>query len=96
MLVSSHLMNELQDLAGHLVIAGRGRVIADTSTAALLAAASGDRVIVRTTATAAATAALERAGASVTAAEAGVLSVAGLTAEKIVPALAGRGWFSRK
>src|ERR1700759_1855290 len=39
-LVSSHLMSELQDTAGHLVIVGRGRVIADTSTAALLATAS--------------------------------------------------------
>ena len=32
-LVSSHLMSELQDTAEHLVIVGRGRVIADTSTA---------------------------------------------------------------
>jgi ABC-2 type transport system ATP-binding protein len=47
-LVSSHLMGELQDTAGHLVIVGRGRVIADTSTADLLAAASGDRVTLRT------------------------------------------------
>ena len=32
-LVSSHLMSELQDTADHLVIVGRGRVIADTSIA---------------------------------------------------------------
>jgi ABC-2 type transport system ATP-binding protein len=89
-LVSSHLMNELQDMAGHLVIVGRGRVIADTSTAALLAAASGDRVTVRTTAGAAAAAALERAGASVAVADAGVLTVAGLSAEKIVAVLGGQ------
>ena len=30
-LVSSHLMSELEDTADHLVVAGRGRVIADTS-----------------------------------------------------------------
>ena len=42
-LVSSHLMSELQDMADHLVIVGRGKVIADTSTRELLAAASGDR-----------------------------------------------------
>ena len=89
-LVSSHLMNELQDMAGHLVIAGRGRVIADTSTAALLAAASGDRVTVRTMAAAAAGAALERAGACVAAAGTGVLTVAGLSAEKIVAVLGGQ------
>ena len=50
MLVSSHLMSELQDTADHLVVVGRGRVIADTSVAELIAAASGDRVTLRTTA----------------------------------------------
>src|SRR6516165_10158359 len=39
-LVSSHLMRELEDTADHLVIAGRGKVLADTSVAGLLAAAS--------------------------------------------------------
>jgi ABC-2 type transport system ATP-binding protein len=29
-LVSSHLMSELEDTADHLVIVGRGKVIADT------------------------------------------------------------------
>ena len=43
-LVSSHLMSELQDTADHLVVVGRGRVIADTSVAELIAAASGGRV----------------------------------------------------
>ena len=50
MLVSSHLMSELQDTADHLVIVGRGKVIADTCVAELLAAASGDRVTLRTSA----------------------------------------------
>ena len=49
-LVSSHLMSELQDIADHLVVVGRGKVIADTSVAELLAAASGDRVRLRTSA----------------------------------------------
>jgi ABC-2 type transport system ATP-binding protein len=88
-LVSSHLMSELQDTADHLVIVGRGRVIADTSTAGLLAAASGDRVTVRTPAAADATAALERAGAAVTAGG-GVLAVSGLAAEKIVAVLSSQ------
>ncbi len=88
-LVSSHLMSELQDTADHLVIVGRGRVIADTSTAGLLAAASGDRVTVRTPAAADATAALERAGAAVTA-SGGVLAVSGLAAEKIVAVLSSQ------
>ena len=89
-LVSSHLMSELQDTAEHLVIVGRGQVIADTSTRDLLAAASGDRVTLRTTAAAAATAVLEHAGATVTASGRGTLAVAGLGAEKIVTLLSAK------
>src|SRR5690349_24643457 len=37
-LVSSHLMSELEGSAGHLVVVGRGRVVADTSVAELIAA----------------------------------------------------------
>jgi ABC-2 type transport system ATP-binding protein len=36
-LVSSHLMNELQGTAEHLIVVGRGRVVADTSVRELLA-----------------------------------------------------------
>jgi len=89
-LVSSHLMSELQDTADHLVIVGRGRVIADTSTAGLLAAASGGRVTVRTAAVAGATAALEGAGAAVTTAGSAALTVSGLSPERIVTVLSGQ------
>src|ERR1700691_4424939 len=64
-LVSSHLMSELQDAADHLIVAGRGKVIADTSVAALIAAASGDRVTLRTTVGPTALTVLTRAGATV-------------------------------
>jgi ABC-2 type transport system ATP-binding protein len=47
-LVSSHLMSELQDTADHLVVVGRVRVVADTSVSDLLTSASGGRVILRT------------------------------------------------
>src|SRR4030088_834406 len=57
-LVSSHLMSELEGSADHLVVVGRGKVIADTTVAALIAAASGDRVSLRTTAWSDATTAL--------------------------------------
>jgi ABC-2 type transport system ATP-binding protein len=87
LLVSSHLMSELQDTADHLVIVGRGRVIADTSTASLLAAASGDRVILRSTAAGQAATVLERAGATVATAGNGTLTVSGLSSEKIVALL---------
>jgi ABC-2 type transport system ATP-binding protein len=82
-LVSSHLMSELEGTADHLVIVGRGRVIADTSTRDLLAAASGDQVTLRTSAPAQAVAVLERAGAAV-AADGGTLTLSGLPAEKAV------------
>jgi len=36
-LVSSHLMGELQDMADHVIVVGRGRVIADSPIADLLA-----------------------------------------------------------
>ncbi|MGI9005393.1 MAG: ABC transporter ATP-binding protein [Streptosporangiaceae bacterium] len=85
-LISSHLMSELQDTADHLVVVGRGAVIADTTVAELLAAASGDRVLLRTTAAPEAAAVLTRAGAAVTGT--GPLAVSGLAAEKVVALLA--------
>jgi ABC-2 type transport system ATP-binding protein len=90
-LVSSHLMSELQDTADHVVVVGRGRVIADTAMADLIAAASGGRVTVRTGDPAAATAALQGAGAAVSAGGAGVLSVSGLPAERVVTVLSDHG-----
>jgi ABC-2 type transport system ATP-binding protein len=86
-LVSSHLMSELQDTADHLVVVGRGRVIADTSVADLLAVASGDRVTLRTTARPEAMTVLAHAGATVAATGRGTLTVSGLAAEKIVALL---------
>jgi len=69
-LVSSHLMSELQDTASHLVVVGRGRVIADTSVADLLAATV-----------------LEHAGATVTAASPGTLTITGLAAGRVAALL---------
>src|SRR5690348_2819579 len=82
-LVSSHLMSELEGTADHLVIVGRGKVLADTSTRDLMAAASGDRVTLRTTAPDRAAAALERAGATATT-DGTTVTVSGLASEKVV------------
>jgi ABC-2 type transport system ATP-binding protein len=90
-LVSSHLMPELQDNADHLVVVGRGKVIADTSVAELIAAASGSRVSLRTTAWSDATAALTRAGGTVAATGRDTLTVSGLPPERIVAVLSGGG-----
>jgi ABC-2 type transport system ATP-binding protein len=86
-LVSSHLMSELQDTAGHVVIVGRGKVIADTSVADLLASVSGDRVKLRTAARTQAADMLERAGATVAVTGPDVLVISGLPAERVVALL---------
>jgi ABC-2 type transport system ATP-binding protein len=86
-LVSSHLMSELEDTADHLVVIGRGKVIADISMAELIAAASGGRVLLRTTARAKALTVLEDAGATVTATGPGSLTISGPSAERIVAVL---------
>ena len=90
-LLSSHLMSELQDTAGHLVIIGRGRVIADTSTAALLTAASRGLVTLRTPALPAAARLLERAGATVAATSRDILTISGVAPERVVVMLGEAG-----
>ena len=86
-LVSSHLMGELQDTATHLVVIGRGRLVADTSVASLIGAASGGRVTVRTGDRPEAMTVLARAGATVAATGADTLTVAGLASGRIVALL---------
>jgi ABC-2 type transport system ATP-binding protein len=86
-LVSSHLMGELQDTADHLVVVGRGQVIADASVAELIAAASGNQVSVRTTVPGRAMEVLSAAGAQVAATGAGTLIIVGLAAEDVVALL---------
>jgi ABC-2 type transport system ATP-binding protein len=89
-LVSSHLMGELQDTADHLVVVGRGKVIADRSVADLIAAASGDRVQLRTTMIAEAMTVLANAGAEVVATAQDVLAISSLPAERVVATLTAR------
>jgi len=86
-LVSSHLMSELEDTASHLVVVGRGQVIADTSVNDLIAAASGNRVTLRTTAPADALTVLTIAGAEVTATASAILTISNLSSERIVAIL---------
>jgi ABC-2 type transport system ATP-binding protein len=86
-LVSSHLMSELQDSADHLVVVGRGKVIADASVRELIAAASGDRVSLRTSARSEAMTVLAHAGATVAATDRDCVTVTGLPAERVVTLL---------
>ncbi|MFD0690291.1 ABC transporter ATP-binding protein [Actinomadura fibrosa] len=90
-LVSSHLMSELEGGADHLVVIGRGRVIADTSVEELLSAASGGRVALRTGHRQEAMTVLAHAGATVAADGPDSVTVSGLPAERVVALLTGAG-----
>ena len=90
-LVSSHLMSELEGTADHLVVIGRGRLVADTSVRSLLATASGDRIRLRTPDPSQAMTVLANAGAVVAATERDSLTVTGLPAERIIAVLTEHG-----
>ena len=90
-LVSSHLMSELEDAATHLVVIGRGQLIADTSVAELIATASAGRVALRTAARDNSMRALANAGATVAATGPDALTVSGLSSERIVSVLGEAG-----
>ncbi|MGW6455696.1 ABC transporter ATP-binding protein [Streptomyces sp. NPDC055078] len=90
-LVSSHLMGELEDSADHVIVIGRGRVIADMGVRELLDAASGDRITLRTTARSQAMTVLAGAGATVAATGRETLTVSGPSAARVVELLGGAG-----
>jgi ABC-2 type transport system ATP-binding protein len=89
--VASHLMSELEGTADHLVIIGRGRLIADTSVAELLGSASDGTLTVRTPRRAEFMTVLSAAGAVVSSNGADVLTVTGLSAERVANLAADRG-----
>ncbi|GLW31193.1 ABC transporter ATP-binding protein [Actinoplanes regularis] len=89
-LVSSHLMGELQGTADHVIVVGRGRVIADASVAELLSSASSGRITVRTESPEA-PGILAAAGATAVPTGDGGLSITGLPAERIAEVLHRHG-----
>ncbi|WP_405638751.1 ATP-binding cassette domain-containing protein [Streptomyces uncialis] len=86
-LVSSHLMGEMQGTADQLVAVGRGKVIADTGVADLIGAASGSRVAVRTSAPRDTMRVLAGAGATVAADGHGTVTASGLAPDLVVTLL---------
>jgi ABC-2 type transport system ATP-binding protein len=86
-LVSSHLMGELQDTADQVVVVGRGRVLADATVDELLARAAGDQVLLRTPDPGEAVIALGDGGAEVTVTDRGTLAVTGIGAQRVVEVL---------
>jgi ABC-2 type transport system ATP-binding protein len=87
--VSSHLMSEMALTADHLIVIGRGRMIADTSVEELVAGASKKLVTVRSPQVATLRELLAGLGATLADAD-GALEVTGLTAEQIGEAAAAQ------
>ena len=81
--VSSHLMSEMALTADHLIVIGRGKLIADTSVDDFVTRASQKVVVVRSPELERLRAALAGPSVSFTEAERGALEVHGLTAEQI-------------
>jgi ABC-2 type transport system ATP-binding protein len=89
--VSSHLMNEMSVTAEHLIVIGRGRLIADTSIADFIAQASHPAVRVRATRPAALAAALRGPDVTITPGPGGELTVTGLSTDQVGTAARGAG-----
>ncbi|HLI02392.1 MAG TPA: ATP-binding cassette domain-containing protein [Acidimicrobiales bacterium] len=90
-LVSSHLMGELEGMADRVVVVGRGRVLADAATGELLAGVPGAGVLVRTPAPAEAADVLRRGGASAQMTGNGEVRATGAESRRVVELLSRAG-----
>ena len=81
--VSSHLMSEMENTADHLIVIGRGRLIADCGMAEFIARGSGLAVLVRTPQPDPLARAVTAAGGTVKPAADGDLEVRGLPEARI-------------
>ena len=95
-LVSSHLMSEMALTADHLLVIGKGRLLADTPLSELIARNSDERVQVRVADPGRMAADLRTAGAQVTMEPDGTLSVLGLGSKQIGELAAERGHVLRQ
>jgi ABC-2 type transport system ATP-binding protein len=82
-LVSSHLMSEMAQTADRLIVIGRGRLIADTTTAQLIESSTRSDVLVRAPRAAELADLIKARGATVHPEEDGGLAVTGLDAPAI-------------
>ena len=83
-LVSSHLMSEMEYTADHLLVIGRGRLIADCGMAEFIARSSGQAVLVRTPQPDLLARTVAAAGGSVSPGQdEGKLEIRGLTEEQV-------------
>jgi len=90
--VSSHLMSEMSVTADHLIVIGRGKLLADESVEHFIHRHSGNVVRVRTPSADDLAAAVAGPDVTVGALEPGLLEVEGLTAPQIGELAARNGW----
>ena len=81
--VSSHLMSEMEHTADHLIVVGRGKLIADTAMSEFIARSSGAAVRVRTPSPDELVLVIAAAGGKAVASTDGTLTVQGMTADKV-------------
>jgi ABC-2 type transport system ATP-binding protein len=81
--LSSHLMSEMELTADHVIIVGRGRLIADVSIEELRRSAGADRIVVRSPHADRLRAALAGPDVTITSSASNRLEVAGVSAEVI-------------
>jgi ABC-2 type transport system ATP-binding protein len=89
--VSSHLMSEMSLTADHLIVIGRGKLIADTSVEDFVARASAKVVLVRSPELQRLRALLEAPGVTFEGGDRGSLEVHGLSTEQVGDAAAEHG-----
>jgi ABC-2 type transport system ATP-binding protein len=89
--LSSHLMSEMEQTAEHLIVIGRGRIIADTSMADFIAASSSNHIRVVSPHATSLRNLLVDDGVSITSAEPGVLDIEGVPASRIGDVAAEHG-----
>lgn len=90
-LLSSHLMSEMSQTADHVIVLGRGRILADAPLADLVGAWTTTTLLVRSPRLDDLVAALPTPHATVTAVEPGCAQITGLNAEIIGDLAAARG-----
>jgi len=81
--VSSHLMSEMQNTADHLIVIGRGQLLADCTLEEFIARASGQTVRVATPEADLLAKAVAEAGGSTVSGDNGTLMVSGLLASQV-------------
>ncbi|HET9967532.1 MAG TPA: ATP-binding cassette domain-containing protein [Streptosporangiaceae bacterium] len=89
--VSSHLMSEMENTADHLIVIGRGKLIADCTMKEFVARASGASVRVRTPSADQLVRAVGATGATAVASDDGSVDVRGLSAEQVGDLAFGEG-----